>query len=78
MNEHDIILFNDYKIVNLHNEDESYNSSDVEDEYLDMCVDEVNNKDEDDIYSEDHPWDTRSYTGYRFKPEIWCEEKCEY
>ena len=25
-----------------------------------------------DIYSENHPWDSRLSGGYRFRPDIWC------
>lgn len=47
------------------------------DEETDQEIDEFYYELEDlierppDIYSDDHPWDNRINTMYRFKPEIW-------
>lgn len=64
MNEHEVIVFSDHKIFCLPDDvSESESETDLfeDDDLLD---------DEFDIYRDDHPWDTRSYTGYRFRPDI--------
>lgn len=63
MNENDIIVFSDYKIYVVP-EDVSDNESEY-DELEELFTDH----EEDDIYSDEHPWDTREYR-YRFRPEI--------
>jgi hypothetical protein len=64
MNEHDVIVFFGNRIFCLP-DNVSDTESDI-DEYDDEYLLEV----EDDIYMDEHPWDTRSYTGYRFRPDI--------
>jgi hypothetical protein len=64
MNEHEIIVFSDYKIYCL--PEDCSDTESVEEDYEDFELDD----DQDDIYSDEHPWDTRSYTGYRFRPDI--------
>ena len=64
MNENDIVVFSDYKIYVV-----DADVSDDESEY-DELEDIFAEYEEDDIYSDEHPWDTREYTGYRFRPDI--------
>lgn len=63
MNENDVVVFSDYKIFVV-----SEDASDDESEYDDF-EDLFSEPEEDDIYSDDHPWDTREYR-YRFRPDI--------
>jgi hypothetical protein len=63
MNEHDIIIFSDHKIYCVQ-ENESENESDEECDDLEDLLEQ-----EDDIYSDEHPWDTRVYQ-YRFRPDV--------
>ena len=64
INENDIVVFSDYKIVVV-----DADSSDDEPDY-DELEDLFTEHEEDDIYSDEHPWDTREYTRYRFRPDI--------
>lgn len=64
MNENVTVVFSDYKIYVV-----SEDVSDVESEYDDL-EDLLAEQEEPDIYKDDHPWDTREYTGYRFRPDI--------
>lgn len=64
MNEHETIIFSDHKIYCIpDNESDTDNDSDIYDELEDLL------EQEDDIYSDDHPWDTRVYQ-YRFRPDV--------
>lgn len=65
MNEHDVVVFHNYKILVV-SDNESEFSHDSDDE----CY-ELTELDHDDIYSDDHPWDARITTGYRFRPDLW-------
>ena len=63
MNENDTVVFSDYKIFVV-SEDASDDDSDYDE--LDELFSEP---EEEDSYSDDHPWDTREYR-YRFRPDI--------
>lgn len=64
MNENEFVVFSDYKILVV-SEDISDDESEF-DEFEDLFAEH----EEDDIYSDEHPWDTREYTQYRFRPDI--------
>jgi hypothetical protein len=68
MNEHDVVVFHNYKILVV-SDNESDCSDDSDDDYL-----EYTELVQDDIYSEDHPWDTRERS-YRFRPDIWLTDQ---
>jgi hypothetical protein len=68
MNEHDVVFFHNHNIFVIDNNTErSDTRSDVSDE--DTLYDALEPT-EDDIFSEDHPWDTR-VKSYRLRPELW-------
>ena len=67
-NEHEHILLQDYKIIEL------------DDDFVDVYQDEdiayndefdENEIDIDDIYNDNHPWDSICEKSYRNLPEIW-------
>ena len=60
------IVFNGHRIDIISNEVESECDTDMED-YRDTDTVSYST----DIYSNDHPWDTRQPQSYRFRPDIW-------
>lgn len=64
-NEHEHILLHDYKIIAI---EEDF--VDIYDEEIEEEIEDEDEFDIDDIYSENHPWDSFKKS-YRNLPEIW-------
>ena len=76
-NELEEISFNNGRIIvdDIENEvqQDFFEYEDVYDDDVDVDVDD-DDDDNDvylDIYSDNHPWDSRQYNRYRFRPDIW-------
>lgn len=70
------LIFSEYRIMNVKEDnsgDENGEYDQEYEEYMDMMDDYVPPT-TNDIYSANHPWDTRSSsTRYRFRPDLWCD-----
>jgi hypothetical protein len=69
MNEHDVVLFHNYNILVV-DSDRQDALSDVSDDDVYDPLEPI----EDDIFSNDHPWDTR-VNSYRLRHELWFSEQ---
>ena len=70
----DTLVFSDYRILNVTTKEENETSDDEYDfeEYDEFMDEDFNTITTNDIYSDNHPWDTR-YSSYRFRPDLWCD-----
>lgn len=70
MNEHDVILFHNYNILVVDSDRQDKSDDDVSDDDVYDPLEPI----EDDIFSDDHPWDTR-VKSYRQRHELWFSEQ---
>lgn len=64
MNEHDTIVFADHKILCVPDYDSESDTDSIDIDDLEDLLEQA-----DDIYTDEHPWDTR-VCQYRFRPDI--------
>jgi hypothetical protein len=64
MNEYEVIVFENDRIYVVPEEDAESTDDDRTEIDIPIPI-------EDDIFSDEHPWDRRSTLRYRFRPDFW-------